>query len=525
MSQLLEARTDVKDGDGTDEQESFGIKQSRSSDYSRTDGDGDDIVDDNSDNGNRNNGRRSRNGDGGHDGGSNGDSSSGFQGSQPQNNFEQPPPEYYPPPPDITSTPITTIRNNPPPPPIVIIESSTVTSIQMTTTTTVIPIMTTTPLAEISSQPRKGVDPPPFTSPSLALASTSTIALAATITASSENDTQYDDDDDGHKTRKDKKKDSGELDETAEHLLIAAGAIGAFILFCFISWIVYRTMKKSRGDRDYDGDGLLDKIIGRRRRRDSRWDNRSVYSTKDMPPPSYTSEKGGRNSMENAGYYGQEKKGFQPASGGLVRSNTVNSQRSQINTTTLAPGSVVMIPAEQYLAMSQNQGTLGSDVGMTMRSMMPDSYYNQSELSRQPSNAYDPTQRQVYRASELSSISSGFGDMDIIVSPISDDEPPQINKLSKPEPAAAPLRQSNNFVGRFSWMARKAGERETVYTVTSEDRPARYRSVSSWVNQQTGRVKRADERQQGEGDAVESGEAPPLPTVPTQTNEQIQTDR
>lgn len=225
----------------------------------------------------------------------------------------------------------------------------------------------------------------------------------------------------------------------------------------------------------------------------------------EMPPPMY--EKGSHNSMEGAGFYGVEKiyqqeqqkqqqqqqQQSQQQLGGLTRSNTSSSQRNLLPQ--LAPGSVIMIPAEQYIAMSQTQSPI--DQSSTMRSLMPDAFFNQSELARQPSDAYDPTRRQVNRASELSSLSSGFGDGDIII-------PEEF--LEKPQPAATQLRQSNNFITRFSWMSRReAGDRETVYTTTSEDRPARYRSVGSWVNQQTGRLRRAEERKP---------EVPPVPGLP-----------
>jgi hypothetical protein len=255
---------------------------------------------------------------------------------------------------------------------------------------------------------------------------------------------------------------------------------------------VYRTVKKSklRQGGDYNG-GFFNRLPWRRDRNEQAWDNRSMFMANELPP---VYEKGDANSMQNAGFYGAEKR-YPQQPGGLVRSNTIGSQRS-ILSQPLAPGSVVVIPAEDYAAMSQAASGDGSS---TLRSLMPDPFFNQSELARQPSDAYDPAQRQVNRASEISSLSSGFGDFDIII-------PDTVNK---PPPAAAQLRQSNNFITRFSWMSRRDnGQRETVYTATSEDRPARFRSVNSWVNQQTGRVKRADERRQADDDI------PAVPTLP-----------
>lgn len=256
-------------------------------------------------------------------------------------------------------------------------------------------------------------------------------------------------------------------------------------------------MRKEGG---YSG-GFFDRLPWRRGSNDAGWDNRSMFMTNELPP---VYEKGDANSMQNGGFYGAEKR-YPPQPGNLVRSNTIGSQRS-ILSQPLAPGSVVVIPAEDYAAMSQAAGGDGSS---TLRSLMPDPFFNQSELARQPSDAYNPAQRQVNRASEISSLSSGFGDFDIIIP----------DTISQPQPAAAPLRQSqlrqsqvqqtNNFMTRFSWMSRRDnGQRETVYTATSEDRPARFRSVNSWVNQQTGRLKRADERKQADEDI------PAVPDLP-----------
>ena len=373
-------------------------------------------------------------------------------------------------------------------------------SVQVSTQTTWISM--TTPIGVITSQPRKGLEP--STVPALPDMVTTTVqgSPSSTGTAVPQFDSAFRD--------RDHSNDGGyrggrgnNLDETGEHVLIAAGSIGmclpawgsagaaltdrgagAFILVCFVSWIIYRMMKKPR-----QNGSLLGFIRGRNGSGDAKWNDRNGD---DMPRSIYM----GRNvnSMQDAGYYGDEK-----VQAGLIRSNTINSQRT-LAPQPMAPGSVVMIPAEEYATLTKNQALAFSDVNSTMRSRMPDAYYNQSELARAPSNAYDPAQRQAYRASDVSSLSSGFGDGDIIV-------PPPPAGLSP-----APAQQQNlqpSGLGRFSWMSRRdRGNRETVYTNTSEDRPARYRSVNSWVNQQIGRIKRADERKQSDG------VVPPVPDVP-----------
>jgi hypothetical protein len=137
----------------------------------------------------------------------------------------------------------------------------------------------------------------------------------------------------------------------------------------------------------------------------------------------------------------------------------------------------------------------------------PASYNNSNTMYRQP------TTRTI--ASDISSLSSGFGDGDIIVSDTLVTPPPQA--------AVSPSSSSNNpYLGRhFSWMSLGQHQpppgsdsgRETVCTETSEDRPARFRSVTSWVDQQTGRIRRVQQQQQqqqrGEGGEGEGEQAVP----------------
>lgn len=156
-------------------------------------------------------------------------------------------------------------------------------------------------------------------------------------------------------------------------------------------------------------------------------------------------------------------------------------------------------------ASKYGNGTMQTfETASTDRSRMPDPYYNQSELARQASTAFDPAKRAVYRASELSSISSGFGDGDIILPPPaaaqSDMGPRPFSFMKKQN-----LSRSNSVANRSE--AGSNGQRDTVYTTTSEDMPVRYRSVNSWVNQQTGRAQRQAERSDAE-------DVPPVPDLP-----------
>ncbi|RFU28860.1 hypothetical protein B7463_g7478, partial [Scytalidium lignicola] len=131
----------------------------------------------------------------------------------------------------------------------------------------------------------------------------------------------------------------------------------------------------------------------------------------------------------------------------------------------------------------------------TIRSLVPPSRSSQQDsstpymtsLSRQTSDAYDPAQREVNRVSDLSYISSGFGDAQILVPG---------SRRSKANPAALdqtvrrPSQFSLSRISRFSWVTnpQSRGDRDTIYTSTSVESAPRFRSISSWVTQQTNRI-------------------------------------
>lgn len=125
---------------------------------------------------------------------------------------------------------------------------------------------------------------------------------------------------------------------------------------------------------------------------------------------------------------------------------------------------------------------------------------NQSISSTQPQ--FNQTLRSNYQAphnrmSDISSLSSGFGDGDIIVPPNSNTTTITATHLAVP----APIAQRSSVSGTSQ-------RRDTVYTEASEDPQPRFRTVNSWVRQQTGRVKRAKQRE------MVASDAPPVPNMP-----------
>jgi len=124
---------------------------------------------------------------------------------------------------------------------------------------------------------------------------------------------------------------------------------------------------------------------------------------------------------------------------------------------------------------------------------------NTTSVSRNTSDAYDPAQREVNHLSYLSSLSSGFGDAQII---IPESGPTKSNNQAP--------RQSSHQSRKFSWVSsvpgfRRQDDRDTVYTTASIESAPRYRTVNSWVAQQSNRVDRRLESDR---------EVPNMPEIP-----------
>ncbi|KAF6832237.1 hypothetical protein CMUS01_07010 [Colletotrichum musicola] len=401
------------------------------------------------------------------------------------------------------------------------------------------PPMTTglPPLPSVEpSAPRKGIDG--HTTPTVTATLASAVIPAETISALP------------GQAGSDRGKDDGRpprMNPETEHALIAVGSIGSFIFASFLVWIVWRTLKraarrKRERESGFPGDrpGLGSKIpFFKNRSVGGGWENLDGQS---QMPSQY--EKGPRGTLRlDTNFYGPDGKSmgsnFGPGSafGGnytmspadnrgspinsspvntiQLRGNPMNGQAvfnspqavysSQVGTFNSQTGTFVShAPSQSITQIIGSYGT-SSDPSMTLRSGMgAGAYFNQSELARQPSDAYDPSRRRVNRASELSSISSGFGDGDIIVPGMALQPPPPVSQQY--------LTVNQNGAGRLSWTSKS--NRETVYTETSEDLPPRFRSVNSWVNQQTGRIKRAQDRPQTDDEDV-----PPVPGLPAGTGQ------
>jgi len=313
--------------------------------------------------------------------------------------------------------------------------------------------------------------------------------------------------------------------------------IGTFVLVCFIVWFVRHMMKKSKAKKG-GGDlsrssstssrnsnnrwpglavasQLASKLPFLRNRQQRKWEDLDNSRAADFPQDYKNASMASNrrvNELDGTNNAYQQPPVAQLAgppaalrlpSMNLSGSNAMNDQF--FNSITMANqdnSARTHQPAPSFSSTEAVQfgGTLQTNPSNgTYRSLGDDSLYSQPGLVRQPSDAYNPARRQLNRASELSSLSSGFGDGDFAMP----------NGMMKP-PASVNPRQSTNIPGgRFSFMSQ--GRRDTVYTQSSEDSPPRFRSVNSWVDQQSGRIKRARQREEDQENA------PPVPMLPGQT--------
>ncbi|QSZ37017.1 hypothetical protein DSL72_009109 [Monilinia vaccinii-corymbosi] len=276
--------------------------------------------------------------------------------------------------------------------------------------------------------------------------------------------------------------DHGDLGPLAEKFLISVASIGMFIIFCAIIYFVIRMKKSNRLAKGEISEEEA-RWYGWRRNRDG-----------SVRPPSYTSGQVSQNGYlvdekftqrEMAAYYNADRK----IPLGRPESATVNlrglrTDLQRQNSTGISQSGLGMSPSPvagpgQSYPFHSNADVYYSQSG-TRR-------FQQAESLGRSSNAYDPSQREVNRISYLSSISSGFGDS---LAMLDDSPPPQ------------------NPVSRFSWTTASQGgarNRDTIYTTTSEETAPRFRTVNSWVAQQTGRV---EQKQQS------VMEVPAMPEIP-----------
>lgn len=335
------------------------------------------------------------------------------------------------------------------------------------------------------------------------------------------------------------KGNPGDLTPLAQHLLIAAGAIGnTFVCQCKLKSLTFAGafIIVVAGVYFLTRARKIDIPAFFRNRKFGRGGSRGWYGWRkeetdymSEPPPKYSGE--AYPSEKNIPAQQQVEAFYTPtavppmatpasAANALERSNS-GRQETMREALLDNPAPFATSPATQTGAISATENFYGVSAQATSLSRQPGTQNSQSTFVSQPNSnynntgtqntfltmrtvqtqdAYDPNQREPNHLSYLSSLSSGFGDGLIIPDPTVVGGGRQSYRQSK-APGA----------GRFSWMTSNRGsrapygDRDTVYTTTSVDSAPRFRTVNSWVAQQAGRV----ERQQ---------DVPALPPLPLGTS-------
>ncbi|CAF3511535.1 hypothetical protein FGSG_04129 [Fusarium graminearum PH-1] len=298
-------------------------------------------------------------------------------------------------------------------------------------------------------------------------------------------------------------------------ILLGVGSVGAFLLLLGVGFLVWKFYSKKNtskkpppvDDMSFEKpnrfEGLVSKIpfVG------SRLGHKDWYTIEDPSPP-YSSQVGDEK-IRHFSSTQSPSPAYAPSS--LPSPFEIPSSIPKQSNTHLA------VPAKPWGAYRMSGRTEQTNYDIDAVSPTSTSFVENAvevqvvarqvpreglsppykpQHNRFPSNApyaYGASRRQT-GVSELSSISSGFGDGDIVVTP---DYQTIQSVPTMPTPSRQPTwKTSTNTFSR----------RDTVSTVASVEGRPRFRSVNSWVKQQNGQLRRAQRQQ-------EQSDAPPVPAL------------
>ncbi|KAJ4260578.1 hypothetical protein NW762_007321 [Fusarium torreyae] len=286
-------------------------------------------------------------------------------------------------------------------------------------------------------------------------------------------------------------------------ILLGVGSVGAFLLLLgigFVAWKFYtkRTAKKKSvtvDDMSFDKPSRFENLVSKVPYLGSRFGHKGWYTIEDpsqvtvektQPVPSPAAPTIQRPNSHLT-VPNTPKTPKTPL--GVYRMGSTRTARSWLDTDAVSPTSTMFVEDTavqvQVVARHDPKESLSSTY--------------KPQHKRVPSttpHAYDLGRRQT-GFSELSSISSGFGDGDIVVTPT-------YQTVQSVPLRPAPSRQT-------TWKSSSSlTRRDTASTVASLDVRPRFHSVNSWVKQQNGHLRRAQRQQESSSDS----DTPPVPVLP-----------
>ncbi|RCI07634.1 hypothetical protein L249_1613 [Ophiocordyceps polyrhachis-furcata BCC 54312] len=275
------------------------------------------------------------------------------------------------------------------------------------------------------------------------------------------------------------------LHSNAEKALIAVGSIGATVIVFFVAWFAWKCYKMHRRSHQRDF-----------------WQTRAAPSTSldDMAHSSGTSR---RSDFQSSLGLNRPKQFMMNLASRVPFLKERVAMRSWSNLDKQHDDAVW---AEKRLPAQGHQRT-SSGITVHTAIMTKSERGGESSATWSLPHQGGPMQRQsrptprsnntLSGISDVSSLSSGFGDGDIIMPPavIGTATTTKVTAVAVPPPVAS----------RASVSTASRSYRDTVYTEASEDVVPRFRTINSWVRQQSGRIKRAK---------MTASDAPPLPNGP-----------
>ncbi|QPG93912.1 hypothetical protein C2857_003502 [Epichloe festucae Fl1] len=332
----------------------------------------------------------------------------------------------------------------------------------------------TVPIPALSSGARKGVEFQ-LTAEPIVIPSKSSSQVSPTSPASALPTLGYDDSAQEHHHE----HHQDLLHPKVEKALIAVGSIGGIIIFCFLGWLFWRTYKRRHG----------------------------IENSRKWPPPfprDMSFEKPKmlvKNTLSRIPILKDHIKGKERGWTNLDHSDVGPFNEKAYVASSLGaqqpnqPAIVVQteITRNSFHGASQPDGT-SRHVPKQSVSSIEAQYNNTLGSWAQPPNP---------RLSDISSLSSGFGDGQFIMDAFNG-----INSYTMP--AVETTVQAPFPVAQRESVSSHGQRRDTVYTEASEDMPPRFRTVNSWVKQQSSRVTRAKQRDQ----SSTPEETPPVPKLP-----------
>ncbi|KAF5541411.1 hypothetical protein FPHYL_11852 [Fusarium phyllophilum] len=285
-------------------------------------------------------------------------------------------------------------------------------------------------------------------------------------------------------------------------ILLGVGSVGGFLFLLGIGFLIWKFYSRKQSpkkpapidDMNFDKPSRFENLVSKVPFLGSRYGHKGWYTIEDpsYSPPSYSPPLAEKTRPKSPLFMPKQSDNFLTVPSlpfGVYR--TTGDRRTGVTNydiDAVSPTSTTFVESAvevQVVARHDPKDSLSTP-------------YKPQQHKRIPSTtpyAYDVGRRQT-GVSELSSISSGFGDGDIVVTPTTQ----TVQSVpSRPEPSRQPTWKSTNSVGR----------RDTVSTVASVDTRPRFRSVNSWVKQQNGQLRRAQRQQENSLDS----DAPPVPPL------------